>query len=703
MDAQGIAVLTLNCPGARVNTLSQSLFSEFDELLRQLSDRTDIQALIITSGKPDNFIAGADIEDFLKFQTVGQAQKMSRKGQDFLARIEGSRFPVVAAIHGACLGGGLELALACHYRVSTNHPKTVLGQPEVQLGLLPGAGGTQRLPRLIGIAPALDMILTGKNVYPRKALRLGLVDELVAPEQLLAVARRAALALASGHINRARRKRRDGRAIWLESNPVGRSLIFARARRDLLAKTHGLYPAPLKALEAVRAGVSAGPSRGYAEESRFFGELAMTDVCRQLIYLFFAGTSARKKPLLSLPMQDARSLKKLGVLGGGFMGAGIASAAAAGGMPVRIKERDETAAGHAFRTIFQHYQGEARRGRMTPLEAGQYFDRVSICLDYSGFRTVDLVIEAVFEDLALKQQVLRETEAATRPECIYASNTSSLPIEQIAAAAMRPELAVGMHFFSPVHRMPLLEVIVTPKTAEWVTATVVSFGKQLGKTSIVVRDGPGFYTTRILAPYLNEAVRLLEEGADIAAVDAAMLQWGFPVGPLALLDEVGLDVGQKVAMVLGEAFEKRMAVPSGMQWVGADGRLGRKNGRGFYVYDGKKKRVDKTVYSLLPYGEKRRSFQAEEIQQRLVLCMINEAALCLQDGILLGPRDGDVGAVLGLGFPPFRGGPFRYIDSFGTGEVVRALEELAQRHGERFQPAPLLVDSARAKRLFYLK
>ena len=328
-------------------------------------------------------------------------------------------------------------------------------------------------------------------------------------------------------------------------------------------------------------------------------------------------------------------------------------------------------------------------------------DRVSPSLDYSGFRRADLVIEAVFEDLDLKRRVLAEAEAATRDACVYATNTSSIPIGEIAKGCRRPAQVLGMHFFSPVHKMPLLEIVVTPETSLTAIATAATFGRRIGKHVIVVRDGPGFYTSRALAAYMNEATWMLEEGAGVLELDRALISFGFPVGPVTLLDEVGIDVGAKVAKVMHHHFGERMSPPPSMGKLLADGRLGRKAKKGFYTYDGGKKRVDESVYALLPGGSARRPIDARDAQERLGFAFLNESVLCLQEGILRSPRDGDVGAIFGLGFPPFLGGPFRYLDHLGARFVLERMEKLQARHGERFRPAPMLLDKAREGRTFH--
>jgi len=528
-----------------------------------------------------------------------------------------------------------------------------------------------------------------------------LVDEVVSKESLLAAATQRARQLASGWRPKRKISGNPILNLLLEKNPMGRSILFSQARKMILKRTKGNYPAPLKALESVQRGMATSFQRGLDIESKLFGELTVSPVARQLINLFFAITAAKKDTGVSNPDISPREVRKLGALGAGFMGSGIAMVAADKGIPVRLKDKDAESVGRGLKACYDYFRERQKKRILDARQIEQRFNLISGTTGYTGFRTADLVIEAVFEDLAIKHQVLRDFEAVAREDCIFASNTSSLPITEIARAATRPENVIGMHFFSPVSKMPLLEVIVTEQTDDSVTATCVEFGKKLGKTVIVVRDGVGFYTSRILGPYMNEAAHLLAEGARIDDIDRAMVQWGFPVGPITLLDEVGIDVAAKVAKIVHAAYGDRLEAPDTMQRIVADGRFGRKSKKGFYTYDGKKKRVDETVYDLLPHGRQRKHFPFEEIQQRLALAMINEAALCLQEGILRSPRDGDIGAIMGLGFPPFRGGPFRYVDSEGAKAIVERLESLAARLGGRLAPANILVDTAKAGRTFY--
>src|SRR5262245_22852436 len=700
----GIAVVTLDVPNAPVNTFARSVRDEFTALLDRLERDESIRAAVVRSGKPDGWVAGADIEEFLGIETSSQAEALSRDGHALLDRLEKLKTPVVAAISGACLGGGLEAALACAYRVGADTPKTVLGLPEVQLGLIPGGGGTQRLPRLVGLEAGLDMILTGRNIRARKALQMGLIHELVHPAVLDDIAIDRARALADGTLKRGVPTGPHGpRHVLLDENRVGRALVLRQARERILARTRGHYPAPLAALDVVATGYAHGTERGFREEARLFGELAVSEVSRQLVFLFFATSALKKDPGVPDPAPPAKPVQKLGILGAGFMGAGIASIAAQQGTLIRLKDADPGRVGKGLAAAREVLRDRLTKKQITRQQLDDYMSLIGGTIDYSGFRNVDLVIEAVFEDVGVKQAVLKETEAVTRADAIFASNTSTIPIGRLASVSSRPQRVIGMHFFSPVPKMPLLEVIVTPETSRDVTATVVGYGKTLGKTVIVVNDAPGFFANRILAPYINEAGILLDEGVGIEAIERALVEFGFPVGPITLIDEVGLDIAGKSGAIMLEAFGSRMAPSQSLTRVVAAGRTGRKGKKGFYRYDedGKKRGVDPSVYDLLPTGQRRTEVPADEIQRRCVLAMVNEAARCLQDGILRTSRDGDVGAVFGIGFPPFRGGPFRYVDSLGVERVVRALEGLNSDRAPRFAPAQLLIEMAREGRRFY--
>ena len=724
--SDGIAIITFDLPNESVNKLNRTVKDEFVALVTRLERDTTVHAAVFISGKPDVWIAGADIEEFQELKTATDAERLSRDGQMLLDSVERLRIPIVAAIHGACLGGGLETALACRYRIATDHPKTILGLPEVQLGLIPGAGGTQRLPRRVGLTNALDLILTGKTVRGSKALKLGLIDELVHPSILRTVAIQRAHEVAEG---RRKSERPSGgvKALLLDGNPAGRAIVLRKAREQTLAKSRGHYPALIAAIDVVAAGYEKGVAHGYREESRRFGELAMTDVSRQLIFLFFATNELKKDPGVEpsqypdLPVSafEPLTVEKIAIIGAGFMGAGIASIAITHGSLVRLKDADHGRVAKGYAAVRDILKERLTKKQITRVQYSDYMALLGGTVDYSGFGNVDLVIEAVFEDLAVKHQVLREAEASIHPSAIFATNTSTIPIGQIAQASSRPERVIGMHFFSPVHKMPLLEVITTAHTYPQVTATVVAYGKKLGKTVIVVNDGPGFYANRILSPYINEAGILLDQGVAIDIIDRALVEFGFPVGPITLIDEVGLDVATKAGKIMAEAYPERLQPAKSIQAVVAAGRYGRKSKKGFYTYDkeGKKGDVDPSVYSIflapgsIPVAPSITPASAEpptspdmpavQIQQRTILSMLNEAARCLSDGIIRSPRDGDVGAVFGIGFPPFRGGPFRYMDALGIKIVVQRLEDLNARFPGRFEPAELLLDMARRNQSFY--
>jgi 3-hydroxyacyl-CoA dehydrogenase/enoyl-CoA hydratase/3-hydroxybutyryl-CoA epimerase len=702
--ADGVGVIWVDVPGEPVNTIGPRFSDEIAALLSEIGAADEIKAVVVASGKKDGFIAGADIKMLQAAKTAADAQALSERGQRALDELSTFKKPVVAAIHGACLGGGLEFALACRARVASNDERTKLGLPEVQLGLLPALGGTQRLPRLIGAATALDLMLTGKQIDARRALKMGLVDEVVPQAILIDVACRFALARAGSP---PAKKKLDKGAVLealLVKNPLGRKVFFGKAEKQTLEKTHGNYPAAERILEVTRLGLSKGMQAGLGAEAKAFGELVVSGEARELMGIFFAQQELKKDRGVADPTVEARKVRRVGVLGAGLMGAGVAYVTAVmAKLPVRLKDRDDRSLGRGFAYIRELLDGRAKSRRMSPFERDREASRVTGTTTYEGFDDVDVVIEAVFEDLELKHRVLREAMSAGGKNMIFASNTSSLPIGKIAEAAQAPERVIGMHYFSPVHKMPLLEVIVTPQTAPWVTATAVELGKKQGKTVIVVKDGVGFYTSRILGPYLNEASYLIAEGARVDHIDEALVSWGFPVGPLTLLDEVGIDVGSKVGKILHDAFGERMAPPPGVERLLEDERLGKKNSRGLYDYREKKKGkrpVDESVYAVLGV-EPKLDLPRGEIAQRCALQMVNEAAHCLGEGILSNPRDGDIGAVFGLGFPPFRGGPFRYIDAVGVGEIVRRLRSYESTHGKRFTPAPILVDMANTGKTFY--
>lgn len=694
-----VGVIWMGLPGEEWNKISIDTEAHFREVMGQIASDPDLKASVLISRKK-GFMAGADIEKFLKM-APGEAAKTALAGHTMLADLEDSKKPCVAAIHGACMGGGLEISLACAGRVVSSDSSTMLALPEVKLGLLPGLGGTYRLPRLVGIQNALGMMLTGKNVYAYPALKMGLADEMVEQPKLLDAAIKHARAIAGGMF--IRKSKKPFLSKLLEGNPLTRNVIFSQARTMVVRQTNSNYPAPFKILESVKYGIANSRETAAQKETALFDELLQGSHAYQLINIFFAMNALRKNPM----KDKAKKVNTLAVLGAGLMGEGIAEVTVQTGVNILLKDLNENTLAQAKKNIWSVLIKKVKNRSITQAAAETTINSVAATTGYNGFRKADMVIEAVFEDLKIKHKVLVETEAAIRPDCIFATNTSALPITRIAEVSARPETVIGMHYFSPVPKMPLLEIVVTEKTADWVTATALEVGVKQGKTCIVVKDGPGFYTTRILAPFINESLVLMQEGADPLAMDKAMKNFGFPVGPVTLIDEVGIDVGAHINKGDLETFFAARGAKSSdlLNKLAAAGFKGKKNRKGFLLYDektGKKVRgkVNEEALSFIGNREKRHVGELE-IQERLALIMINEALHCLQDGIIKDARDGDIGAVFGLGFPPFLGGPFRYIDSLGAKVMAEKMHGLRQQWGDRFTPARLLEEYASGSLKFY--
>ncbi|SLM62299.1 MULTISPECIES: fatty acid oxidation complex subunit alpha FadJ [Dickeya] len=702
MRPDNIAVITIDVPGEKVNTLKAEFAAQMRAILAQIQSHQGVQGAIILSGKPASFIAGADISMLAACEDARAAEQLARTGQQVLAALAAMPFAVVAAIHGNCLGGGLELALACDYRVCSEDDVTRLGLPEVQLGLLPGAGGTQRLARLIGVDRALELILSGRQLRPAQARRLGVVDEVVPADVLIAAAVR--------RVNLGKRPIQP--PVWrqrLLMLPYLRPLFFRRVERIAQAKAQGHYPAIERILTAVRTGLEHGEAAGYQAEATAFGQLVMSPESRALRRLFFINNRLKKAH------DDAISpepLRLIGIVGGGLMGSGIAIVTAfKAQLPVRIKDIHLHGITQVLRDGWQHLQRQVARRQITPAHQRRQMSLLSGSTDYRGFEQADIVIEAVPEVLALKQQMVRDIEAITSPNTVFATNTSSLPIHQIAAASTRPAQVVGLHYFSPVAKMPLVEVIVAAHTREQTVASVLSLAKKQGKTAIVVADSAGFYVNRILAPYLNEAAYCLLEGEPVESIDRVLVRFGFPLGPFALLDEVGIDVAMNIVPVLVAELGARFSAPPVLAAMARDNRHGRKNKRGFYGYTPSRyarlrpawrhrpRKADPQIYPLLGITPTEHLDPAL-IVQRCVMMMLNEAVHCLDEQVIRHPGDGDIGAVMGIGFPPFLGGPFHYINQLGTKTVVATLRALQARYGERFTPAQGLLSRAEQGAVF---
>ncbi len=706
VEKDGLATLTFDMPGEKANKYSTPVMKELEKLVDDLSKRSDIKALILVSKKPGIFIAGADVNE-LAAATKDTDPEFLLRPQRVFTRLANLPFITVAAIDGACLGGGCETVLAMDYRLASDSRKVQIGLPEVKLGILPAWGGSTRLPRLVGLPTGLDLLLAGKVLDGKRALKAGLVDAVIPAPILYDQARKFAREKI-GTPKRANAGKGGGPARIRKAKLVEGLLegplsfvVFGKAKKTVLKETKGRYPAPLACLQAVREGWGKSIESGFAAEVRNVAPLVGTPEMKHLLGLFFRMEDVKKESGVPGHVKP-REVHRVGVLGAGVMGGGIAQLAADKGFPVRMKDLKAEPLAGGYAAAAKIWLEKLKKRRMTRAEFAGKMSLLSGGFDYSGFSFAEVTIEAVVEKLAIKQAVLKEWESVVPASAIFASNTSTLPIGEIASAAAHPERVVGMHFFNPVSKMPLVEVITGPHTAPDVTATIFELAKKMGKTPVVVKDAPGFLVNRILGPYLAEAGRVLAEGNAMEAIDEALRDFGMPVGPIELLDDVGIDVATKGGETLSAAWPERMPLDAAFAKLAASGRLGRKTGKGFYLYQGDKRTgPDASVYSELgipaPSGLKG---SAAELEARLLLPMVNEAAFCLAEGIVASAAKLDLAMIFGTGFPPFRGGLTAYADTLGIANVVSGLERLAAQHGPRFRPAPLLVEMASAGKTF---
>ena len=704
-DADKIGWITFDDPERSINVLTEPVMRRFGEALdeaRAAGREGRIRVLVVRSGKADSFIAGADIDAIATIDDPAEAETKIRLGQAVFNDVASLPVPTVAAVHGVCLGGGLELALACAHRVLSDSKKTSLQFPEVMLGILPAWGGTTRLPRLVGLQASLDMLLTGRKTDAPKAKRMGLASEVV-PEALFpAKVRELALGVASARTP-APAVKRALTARMLEGTPPGRKLLLAVARKKVLASTGGHYPAPLRILEILDRHATGSVESSLAAEARAAAQLVVSPVCKNLVHVYFLREATRKATGVRDATTVPAPVQSLGVLGAGIMGGGIAHLAADNGVRVYMKDIRHEAVTGGLQHARSRFDKAVERRRLSRREAAQRMDLIGGGLDFRGIAGADLVVEAVVERMDVKRAVLRETETHVGSACVLATNTSSLSVDAMAEALQRPARFCGMHFFNPVDRMPLVEVVRGAQTSDQAVATVYAFALRLGKVPVVVHDGPGFVVNRILGPYLNEAGYLLGDGAAIDRVDRVAKSFGMPMGPLRLIDEIGIDVSRHAGASLHAALGDRLAPSPVLLALGATKRLGKKGGAGFYAYEkGEEKAVDETVYaelgSVIP---PRRDFSEQEIVNRLVLSMVNEAARILGEGVVATAAAVDLAMVMGTGFPPFRGGLLRYADSLGPRALLEDLGELQRAHGDRFAPAPAIERLADSDGRFY--
>ena len=698
-DDDGILRVTIDRKDRPVNALSRSIMEELRELVQSVRNDSAIRGVVFQSAKPGVFIAGADITEFEDLTDKTAAEEVSTFGQSVFQELEDLKVPTVALISGACLGGGLEFALACRYRVASTHEKTKIGLPEVQLGLLPGWGGTVRLPRQIGLINALPLVLSGRQLGGYQARSKGIVHEVVPPEALKNVGEKI---LKTHHEFGSASKlfRKSKKPAWqkfLEGTSAAQKFALKKARQQVMSKTHGHYPAPLLIIETFQKGLGADDKRKFKIEAEGILELAANPVTRECIRLFFLSEEAKKPPEELKAEFDSKELKQAAVIGAGAMGAGIALLLARKGVATRLKDIKPDFVANGVKTVRKLLAKDTKRKKLTKRQAEEVFDRLSPTTDYRGLKNVDVVVEAVVEVPDIKRQVFAELADATNSETVLATNTSSLLVSDVAKDVPHPERVVGLHFFNPPHQMPLVEIIRTEQTSDEALAKAFAVVQRLGKTPVVVGDCAGFLVNRLLGPYMNEAGFLLAEVSDPMEIDKAAVDFGMPMGPLALSDLVGLDVAAHVAENLHEAYGERMK-PAPI-W-GALKQLREKLGSQPKLLAEGGKAVQESVFRSI--AELRKSsgsgssaqVSREAIAQRLVFPVINEAAICLAERVARRPEDIDLAMVFGTGFAPFRGGPLQYAQSIGIQKVVDGLSELAKSH-PHLAPSEALIDCAR--------
>ncbi|KRZ62031.1 Trifunctional enzyme subunit alpha, mitochondrial, partial [Trichinella nativa] len=680
-----IGIIKFHTPDSKENIMDTKFMVEFYDCLNKFTQDDSVKGIVVMSGKSGSFIAGADAKIIASCHSVAEATALSLKCQAIMNRIHSNYKPVVAAINGTCLGGGLELALACDYRIAVNSKKTIFGLPEVRLGLLPGAGGTQRLPRLISIIDSMDLMLTGKTISASKAKSIGLVDMLVEPlapglhtdedymiKELEQGAVQVLRDLLSTELVVLRKLKFPHNLVHtLLDIELFRNLFFVYMRNKVEKSTHGHYPAPSHIVNVVRKGYKFGIGDGLKAEAKAFGLVATSPESKSLIHLFTLSTECKKNPFAPVKKEP----KSLAVIGAGLMGCGIAQVSIYNGFVTYLKDVDKGALLQGERSIAKHLEKRVKQQAITTLEKDNMLANLYLSVDYEAIKNADLVVEAVYEDVQLKQKVLREIEQYVRPDCVIASNTSAISISEVAEASKRPENVVGMHYFSPVDKMQLLEVITTPKTSREAASAAVDVGLKQNKLVIVVKDSPGFYTTRVLAAMLSETIQLND----------LCTGFGFPVGFATLADEVGIDVALHIAKYLG-----------------------RKSGKGCFDYSKSKTKRgvnEKALQILKDHAKSSRGCDSDHDRQlRMVSRFVNEALLCLEEGVISSPRSGDIGAVFGLGFPPFLGGPFRFVDNYGAERLVTEMDRYRDSYEDavEFQACQLLRDHAKdSKRKFY--
>lgn len=687
---------------SKVNLLSSEVLKQLDKILDDLTHRTSLHAIVFKSAKKDVFIAGADIQEIQKIVDPKDGQEKAKAGQDVLNKIEDLKVPTIAVIDGVALGGGCELALACLYRVATFNEKVRIGLPEVQLGFIPGFGGTYRLPRIVGLMEGIKLILSPRPIDSTRALRMKLFDKLFPQVNLDQFVKEYVKDIVDGKIKKYRypKPMNKGPKDYVMNSSIGHRVIFRKSRENVLKETRGFYLAPMKAIDVVSQNFYLDRRRGLDIESRGFGELAVTSISKNLVHVFYLSEKYRKLSVEGAEQIKPQPINRAAVLGAGVMGGGIAQAFSNKDIFTRLKDINLDAVAKGFQAAGKIYTDALKRKRMKKHEVEAKMARITGTTDYSGFNHVDLVVEAVVENMDIKKKVFKELSEKTNPHAILATNTSALSVTEMAKETRDPSKVIGIHFFNPVHRMPLIEVITTPQTSKETIVATLNLVKRLGKMPILVKDSCGFVVNRILLNYINEAGRILEETRDMTGIDEAMTKFGMPMGPFTLSDEVGLDVGIKVLHILENAFGERFKPVATFEKVFEKKLFGKKVGKGFYIHE--KTRVpNPEIESLIPQGN-RTALNREECEKRLIYLMINEGAGCLNDGIVDDPGAIDVGMIYGTSFPPFHGGLLKYADTVGIDVIINELERLRSTYkSDRFIPSPYLIKLKQSSKKFY--
>jgi 3-hydroxyacyl-CoA dehydrogenase/enoyl-CoA hydratase/3-hydroxybutyryl-CoA epimerase len=694
-----IAFLEFDLPDSKVNLLTAQVLGQLNSLLNDITEDSSLTAVVFQSKKKNVFIAGADIKEIDAIIDPKVGEQKAEAGQNIFNKIEDLKIPTIAVVDGVCLGGGCELILSCRYRIAAFNEKVSIGLPEVGLGIIPGFGGTYRMPRCVGLTEGLKMVVSGKPVNAQKALKMGLVDRLYPQKGLERSVLNFVEEIKKG--GTIQRRKKKGLNAFLEQRSIGQYLIFKKTYESILENTKGFYPAPIAAVDVIKRSFFMDREDGLRLEAKTFSKLVVTDVSKNLVRLFYAMEKYKKLSPPEIENVKPKEIFSCGVLGAGVMGGGIAQLLSSNGIETRMKDINYDALVLGLHSADKVYQNALKRRRFKRHDVLKGMLKISPTLDYQGFQKLDMVIEAVIENMDVKKKVFAELSGQVRSDTVLCTNTSALSVTEMAQATKDPSKVIGLHFFNPVHRMPLVEIIKTRHTSNETLATTLNLVKRFKKTPIIVKDSCGFLVNRILLAYINEAGHILEEGGNIQKIDHLMLDFGMPMGPFLLSDEVGLDVGLKVLQILENGFGPRFKPVDIFEKVYENKLLGKKSGHGFYHHKGGSKTQNLNIYKLVT----RKSVPHENEQDwtnRMIVVMINEAARCLEDNIIDEPATVDIGMIFGTGFPAFRGGLLRYADSIGISNIVEMLKLYETRLGEeRFKPAAYLAELAAKEKTFY--